>query len=72
MPLARVLQFALRAALAGRWTSLSMGPLDLELKWDLGVNVIEAYRHEAGDDRSAFVGIVEMSASTPWLRLPLE
>lgn len=62
----------LRAALSGRWTSVSTGPFELELGWDLGVNLIEAYRHEAGDDRSAFVGVVELSASTPWLQLPLE
>lgn len=61
-----------RVAVAGRWRPVAARPLRLELGWDLGVDLIDDYRHVPGDDRSAFVGTVELRASTPWIRLPLE
>lgn len=61
-----------RAALAGRWTVAGVRPFEVDLEWDLGVDLIDAYRHDPTDDRSAFVGTVRLVASTPWLRLPLE
>lgn len=61
-----------RAAVAGRWTLRSERSFEVDLEWDLGVDLIDAYRHDANDDRSAFVGTVRVAASTPWLRLPLE
>lgn len=52
-----------RPALAGRWRAGWTFPL--ELRWDVGVNFIQDYGNEAGDDRTEFVGSVAALLRTP-------
>lgn len=55
-----------RPALAGRWRPEVLGGgWSLDLEWDLGVNVIRDFGHEAGDDRTAFVGELKAVIQTP-------
>jgi hypothetical protein len=55
-----------RPAVAGRWRpELLGGGWSLDLEWDLGVNVIRDFGHDAGDDRTAFVGEVKAVIQTP-------
>lgn len=53
----------IRPAVAGEWRSGWRFPLDL--KWDVGVNFIQDYNNEVGDNRVAFVGAVSVLIRTP-------
>lgn len=53
----------IRPALAGRWRSATVAPIDLE--WDLGVNFIQDYRNVTGDDRTEFVGTFKVLVESP-------
>lgn len=55
----------IRPAVSGRWHGALGGGWSLDAGWDLGVNVIQDYRHAPGDDRTEFVGRIRILLETP-------
>ena len=53
----------IRPAIAGRWRNGWRFPL--EVTWDVGVNFIQGYDNEVGDNRVALVGAVSVLIRTP-------
>ncbi len=58
-----------RPAVAGRWRVGSTGWLDLE--WDLGINFVSNYAHQAGVNRTEFVGWIRAVFETPRWIIPV-
>jgi len=53
----------IRPAIAGRWRSGWRFPLDV--RWDVGLSVIQDYQNVAGADRTELVGRVDVMLRTP-------
>lgn len=65
-------EFTVRPSVAGRWRPLEAGGWGLDVEWDLGLNFIRDFRHRPGDDRTAFVGSLQVLLETPRAFLPLD